>query len=70
MFDILKDNIGDNTVNQYHFWKDPRFLPLAGQALVIVGSVLSTLGALINNITLDHILAMHIWQYSNFLLLA
>jgi hypothetical protein len=36
-----------------------------GSVLAIGGSVLSLTGALINNLFLDHILAMMIWSFSN-----
>ena len=40
-----------------------------GTILAITGSILSVLGALINNLRHDHRRAMEIWTYSNILLL-
>jgi hypothetical protein len=45
-------------------------LEKVGSILAISGSTLSIIGALINNIWLDHIGAMGIWMFSNILLLA
>jgi hypothetical protein len=41
-----------------------------GSALAISGSFLSILGTLVNNIWLDHTLAMGIWMFSNPILFA
>lgn len=41
-----------------------------GLALAVIGSAISITGALVNNLLLDHILAMQIWRFSNFILLA
>jgi len=42
---------------------------ILGSALAVVGSILSVTGALINNIWLDHTLAMWFWMCSNPILL-
>ena len=41
-----------------------------GPVLAISGSLLSIIGALMNNLYLDHIGAMKVWIFSNLLLLA
>ena len=33
--------------------------------LVIIASIISTLGVVSNNVMLDHVLAMRIWRWSN-----
>ena len=40
-----------------------------GELLAVSGSVLSIMGAMINNITLNHVLAMKVWMISNPVLL-
>lgn len=42
---------------------------LLGSSLAVSGSILSVTGALINNIWLDHTLAMWLWMFSNPILL-
>jgi len=41
-----------------------------GLDLAVIGSVISCLGVVANNLMLDHILAMQIWMFSNIFLLA
>jgi hypothetical protein len=41
-----------------------------GLDLAVVGSSISVIGVIANNIFLDHILAMQIWAISNVILLA
>lgn len=36
-----------------------------GIILAVTGSILSVTGALINNLALDHVLAMWFWMFSN-----
>jgi hypothetical protein len=38
-----------------------------GLSLAIVGSVISCIGVVANNILLDHVLAMVIWRASNYI---
>jgi len=39
-----------------------------GAILIISGTVISVAGAFVNNVYLDHILAMHIWRFSNIIM--
>ena len=43
--------------------------PDIGLDLAVLGSVISCIGVLFNNIILNHILAMQIWAFSNPILL-
>lgn len=45
-------------------------LPLIGMSLAILGSIISTYGALRNNLLHDYRGAMQLWMVSNVLLLA
>lgn len=49
---------------------DERVVKTIGLAMAVIGSAISITGALINNLLLDHTLAMQIWRFSNFILLA
>jgi hypothetical protein len=49
-------------------WRSEVIKIFVGQTLVIAGSATSIVGALANNLLLDHLLAMQIWQVSNLLL--
>ena len=40
-----------------------------GADLAVIGAIISCAGVVANNIWLDHVLAMHIWRFSNLILL-
>jgi hypothetical protein len=41
-----------------------------GAIIVVLGTIIGVLGTFVNNVFLDHVTAMQIWRWSNFLLLA
>jgi hypothetical protein len=45
-----------------------RVIAPVGQFLIVVGSIVTSIACIYNNLFLDHILAMKIWRISNILL--
>jgi hypothetical protein len=59
MFDMLSNEYGEKQIQINHI----------GYLIAIVGAALSIIGTLVNNLWLDHTLAMWIWLFSNPILL-
>lgn len=50
-------------------WVDHFSIKDIGLDVAVIGSIVSCVGVIANNLMLDHILAMQIWMFSNIILL-